>query len=151
MASRADETRDVHVVPAGVHDKHFVARDRVDLARARRVLEPGLFLDRQTIHVGAHHDQRPFAVLEHGNDTRTTDAFGHLEARQAQLHGHATSRLMFDRRQLGIAVEMIEQRRQVLVVVSLYGVGKFVAQCGQGDKQGQEACGALDHRVPRFR
>ena len=55
---RADKPGDMHVVAAGVHDRHrlAVAVRGPDLAGIRQA---GCLLDRQRIHVGAQHDRRP--------------------------------------------------------------------------------------------
>ncbi len=116
---RTNQARNVHIVPTGMHDEHFISCDRVCLLCTRRVFEPGFFFYRQTVHVSSHHDQRPVTVLKHRDHAGATHAFGHVEASQAEFHGHASRRFGLNRRQLGITVEMIEQLGEVLVVVSL--------------------------------
>ena len=58
-----DQTGDVNVVAAGMHDKHFITIG-VDLLGPRRISEPGFFLHGQTVHIGPEHHQGALAVLK---------------------------------------------------------------------------------------
>ena len=133
LPRRANQARDVHIVTAGMHRVDQVARDRVFLLLARGVLESRFFLDRQAVHVGAHHHRRAIAVFQHGNDAGAADVLGHVEARDTQLLGHALRGFRLDERQLGIAMKVVEQRPQIRVVIFLNGVAQF----GRGDGNGQ--------------
>jgi hypothetical protein len=127
---RTNQARNVHIVPTGVHDEYFVARDRIYLLCARLVLEPGLFFYRKPVHIGSHHDQRTVTILEHCDNTSATHALGYVEARQTELHGHPPRRFCLNCRQLRIAVKMIEQRCKVLVVVTLDAVAELGGEYG---------------------
>ncbi len=96
LPGRADQARDMHVVPAGVHGKDFVPGDRVDLRLTRSVLETRLLLDRQAVHVRTHHDERTIAILHHCDNAGAADVFSDLEASRTQLRGHARRGVMFD-------------------------------------------------------
>jgi hypothetical protein len=80
---RADEPGDVHVVAAGMHDRHRLAvavRD-FDLAG---IGQAGRLLDRQRIHVGAQHDGRPCTVAQEPDDTGLPDCRRHVVTCGAQ-------------------------------------------------------------------
>src|SRR3546814_15006698 len=47
--------------------------------------EPGLFLHRQRVHVGAHEDRRTVAIFEQADDAGAADLLGHGKARVAQM------------------------------------------------------------------
>ena len=65
---RADEPGDVHVVAAGMHDRHRLAVAFRDFDRAG-IGQAGRLLDQQRIHVGAQHDGRPCTVAQEPDDT----------------------------------------------------------------------------------
>ena len=60
----------MHVVSAGVHHAGHGAR----------VVEPGLLLHREGVHVGTKHHDRAVAAGQHADDARAADRFGDLEA-----------------------------------------------------------------------
>ncbi|MNC39289.1 hypothetical protein D3C75_879400 [compost metagenome] len=108
----------MHVVTAGVHDGLF-GPVAVDLTRGRGVGEAGVFGQRQAVHVGADHDGRTGPVLEHCDHARPADAGRDLIAQGAQFPRHAGGGLDLHARQLGVAVEVVEQGAEVGVVVGL--------------------------------
>ncbi len=124
-ARHADEGRDVHVVTAGVHDVHFLARV-VFRHHLARIGQAGFLLDRQCIHVGAHEHDRAVAILHHADDAVTgqprlvifADVIGHLAAGGFEFLRDQLGRALFLGRQLGMAMHVLvnrEQRRQLLV------------------------------------
>jgi hypothetical protein len=132
----SDQARDVHVVAAGMHDEDLVARDRVDLLVARFVRQAGSFFDWQTVHVGAHHDQRPAAVLHHRDNAGAADPLRYLEASCAKFGSHSPSGLHFDQRQFRVAMEVIPECAKVRVVIFLDAVSQFV--CGNRESKDQQ-------------
>ena len=111
-------------MPAGMHDRHHVAGDRVLLHHLRCVFQTGLFLHRQAIHIRPHHHHGAVTVFQHGDDTGTAHPFGDVKAGVSQLPGHACRSLVLYQRKLRIAVKMIEQHAQVGVVVGLDGLAE---------------------------
>ncbi len=63
----------MHVVTAGVHDVHFFARIILCHYLAR-VGQPGFFLDRQRIHVGADEHDRSVAIFHQADDAITGES-----------------------------------------------------------------------------
>ena len=126
LAGGSDESGDVHVVAAGVHDRLFDPGG-VDLAGDRGVVETGPLLDGQAVHVGAHQDRRSLAVLKHGDDAGAADAGGHLIAERAEFAGHAGGGHVFEPGEFRVAVEVVEQVRQIGVVVGLDGRSQILA------------------------
>jgi aminopeptidase N len=84
---RADQARDVHVVPARVSHRH-VPSAGVPPADGARVRQAGLLLDGQRVHVGAQHHRRPGAVAEHADDAGAPDVLGDLETERPQGRRH---------------------------------------------------------------
>jgi hypothetical protein len=113
---RAHHRRDVDIVPTGVHHRLFDARD-IHLGDGRGIGKAGVLTQRQTVHVGPDHYQRPVAVAEHADHARATDALGHLETGSAQLLGESSRRFVLTKRELGMAVEPNEQIGQRGLVV----------------------------------
>ena len=72
---RAREPGDVHVVPAGVHDRDLVA---VGVGRRRRagIRQAGRLADRQRVHVGAQHHRGTVTVAQHADDAGAPHARG---------------------------------------------------------------------------
>ncbi len=128
LSCGTDETRDVHVVAAGMHDRHHVAGDRIALPRLRRIRQARFLFYRQAIHVRAHHHQRTVPVLEHGNDAGAAHLFRHVEAGGTQLLRHPLRRAEFHERQLGVAMKMIPETGQVVVVVLLDALGQLACR-----------------------
>ena len=117
---RPDEHRHVDVVTAGVHDRDL-APALVDLHCRRRVGEPALLADREPIHVGTHEHEGTFAVSEQADDAGAPDALGHVDAELPQLPGEPLRRLPLEEGELGMAMEMLEEGAEMLVVVLFDG------------------------------
>jgi len=79
----ADEPGNVHVVAAGMRDRHRVpvAVRNPDFAG---IGQAGLFLDRQRIHIGAQHDGQPLAVAQQPDDAGLADRRRHVVTGGAQ-------------------------------------------------------------------
>jgi hypothetical protein len=92
----ADEARNVHVMAAGVHHGNDIARDRILLCCFRGIRQSGFFLDRQAVHVGAHHDQGPRTVFQDRDHAGAADVFGDGKACGTQLLCHAGRGLVLD-------------------------------------------------------
>ena len=135
----------MHIVAAGVHRENFVAGNRIDLLRARGIRQPGFFLNGQPVHIGPHHDQRPLAVFQHCDHARAANALGHVETGETEFHRHATGRFMLDRGQLGVAMKVIEQVSEMLVVVLLNYIAQIARVRGHTDNDCQKAEYAFGH------
>jgi hypothetical protein len=101
---RAREPGDVHVVAAGVHHP-------VGLAG---VVEPGLLVHRERVHVGAQEHRRALAVPEHADDAGLPHPRRDLEAGRLQARGGDTGRPLLLHRQLGVPVHVLVERLQVV-------------------------------------
>ena len=108
---RADEPGDMHVVTAGMHDRHRlpVAVRGSDLAG---IGQAGCLLDRQCIHVGAQHDGRPFAVAQEPYDAGLADRRRHVVTGGAQPLRCQSGRPGLLHRQLGMGVHVGVKRLQ---------------------------------------
>jgi hypothetical protein len=116
----------------------------VHLARCRRVRQAAPLLDGQAVHVGAQQHGRAFAVAQDRDDAVTTDAFGDVIAERANFRGEALARLDFFAGELGIAVEVLEQRRQPLAVVGRDVIAQRRVRCVRFDGHGQAGDGDRD-------
>ena len=133
-----------------MHDRHDAAGRRVLLRHRRCVREPRFLLDRQRIHVGAHHDRRAVAVLQARNDTGTADALGHVEAGGPELGGHTPGGFVFGERELRVRVEVLEQRLEVGGVVRADRIGELIGRCRAGSErreQRQQGAKTRFHRL----
>ena len=74
---RADEPRDMHILAAGMHDRHRLPAAIRGLELARKG-QAGRLLDRQRIHVGAQHDRRSCAVAQESDDAGLPDRRRHV-------------------------------------------------------------------------
>lgn len=76
-------------------------------------------MDRQRIHIGPQTDylaRLRLAPADHANDARAPDAFKHLvAAKRAQLLSHDARRAVSIEQQLGMFVEILTPRGDVLV------------------------------------
>ena len=103
--SRPEQARDVHVVAAGVHDRHRVAVRvrRDDLARIR---QPCRLLDRKRIHVGPKEHRRAFTVAQHTNDSGSPEVCTHFVAVIAEPRRHLRRRHGLLMGELGMGVQL---------------------------------------------
>ena len=150
IARRAHQAGDVDVVPAGVHHIDLVAVP-VELLRTGGVGQAGLFLHRQTVHIGAHHYQRARAVLQHGHHAGAADTLGHIVARCTQLLRQARRGFLLHHGEFRIAVKIVEQALEMTVVILLHRIGQGVGLRGSGKcenrgqrKGGRQRQGAAD-------
>ena len=112
-ARRADETGDVRVVRAGVHDRVFAPGD-ILADHGARVGQAGFLLDRERIHVGADEHRRAGAVFHHAHDAEAADLLGDFAADGAQFLGDDPGGAHLGERELRVQVEVLvdlEQRR----------------------------------------
>jgi hypothetical protein len=80
FASRAQQNGHVQVVAAGVHHAHLLSLRVGGLHRAG-VIQAGLFLHRQRIHIRANQQTRPRAILHHRDYAKSLSAvrvFAHM-------------------------------------------------------------------------
>ena len=111
-ARRAEKRSHVQVVPAGVHHAHLVA-GVVLHANLAGVRQACVFRHRQRVHVGAHQDHWPGAVLHERHDAVAaravrifTDVFGYVVAGFPQLGGEKRRSTLFVMRKLGVLVKI---------------------------------------------
>jgi hypothetical protein len=130
---RADPGGHVGVVPAGVHDSALDAREAGASGPAGEG-EAGLLLDRERVHVGAQHHDRPVAVAEQGDDPGPADAGGHVEAEPPRLLGQQARRSGLLHAELGILVQVSIQSDQVRQVLA-YRLIELLGERGGGDRR----------------
>ena len=119
LARRSDHRCNMHIMAAGMHYRHFKAIDP-DLLHRGGIGKSRTLLHRQTVHVGAHENDRAIAVFHHAYHTRATNLVGHHHAgHRTQLFSHTRAGFILAERQFGIAVEMVPQGCQRLVIVCL--------------------------------
>ena len=136
---RTHQAGNVDIVAAGVHHECLLP-GVIHLLCPGGIGQAGLFLQRQTIHVRAHHHQWPRPVLQQGHHPGAADTLGDLEPRLAQFRGQARSGLDLHAGQLGILVEMGKQRAEVTLVIGGDQLGEFAGRCrvGEDSKAQQE-------------
>ena len=110
---RADPGRHVDVVPAAVGDEGRLAAILALLVRG--VGQAGLFLHRQGVELGAHHDHRSGAVAIDGDDTGAADMLGHVEPIGAHLPGQHGGRSGLVEAELRVGVDVLVKRVQVRI------------------------------------
>ena len=69
----------MHVVAAGVHDRHFDAI-LIEAAHSARIIQPGGFLDGQPVHVRAEEDNSARSIVKDTNHTGLPDILVYQEA-----------------------------------------------------------------------
>ena len=106
---RPQNRRHVHIVSAGVHDRNIVSCIifGADLAR---IGQPGLLFHRQRIQFGAQHHRRPCAILQDGNNARSTHVFGNLVAKSSQPSRQLRRGLHFVRREFRVLMNIKVKR-----------------------------------------
>ena len=143
LPRRADQRGDVHVMAAGVHHRLLDA-GAVGLPGARWIGDAGALLQRQAVHVGAQHHRRPGAVAQQGDDAVAADAGRHLVAERAQLARHPRRGLHLAAGQFGIAMEMIEQGREIGTIVARHRIAQRVVLGGGDPRHGEQHCAHRD-------
>jgi hypothetical protein len=154
---KSEQHGHVDVVPAGVHDAHVCALG-IGGSGVTRVLEAGLFLDRQPIHVGAHQQSLARTILQDGDEAVrlrfvpiAAHALGDFVAELAQICSQLRGGLALLVRQLGVAVQVlvgIEQRRhqrvhsRIFLLGREWQAGECVERCEQ---KGSQSDHAADH------
>ncbi len=103
----------VHVVAAGVHQRHPAALGVLG-GRGARVRQAGRLGHRQPVHVGAQHHRGPVAVAQHAHDARAPDPGAHLEPGRAQPLGGDARRALLLEGQLGVAVQVTVEGRELV-------------------------------------
>ncbi len=109
---RADERRDVDVVAAAMHDLDGLA-PVVLAGRDARVGQPGLLLQRQSVHVGAQEHRGSLAVLQHRDHAGLADSGRHLVAERAKLFGQLRRGAHFLIAELRIAMQVLVEHSQL--------------------------------------
>ena len=106
----------------GMHDWHFKAID-TDLSDGRAVGEARTFLHGQSVHVRTDQHDGTIAIFQHADNAGSANLFRHDHARHgAQFLCHTGSGLIFAERQFRVAVEMIPQAGERLVIVCFHGI-----------------------------
>ena len=138
LPRRADQGGDVHVVTAGMHDR-LLDPVAVDLTRGRGIGQAAGLLQRQAVHVGADHHRRAVAVAQHRDHAGATDAGRDVIAEGGQPGRHDAGGADLHPRQFGMAMEVVEQGREVGAVVLLdrRRQGAVLGRGGQGGGQGK--------------
>ena len=98
----------------------------------RRVVEPGLLVHRQPVHVGAHHHRGPVAVLQQRDDAGAADPLVTSKPASRSSRARRAAVCVLHHRQLGMPVEVEEQLSQVGVVVRLHLGGEAVGRHHRG-------------------
>ena len=107
---------------AGMHDGHFKAIN-TDLSYGRAVGEARAFLHGQSVHVRTDKHDGTIAIFQHADNAGSANLFSHDHARHgAQFLCHPGGSLIFAERQFRIAVEMIPQAGERLVIVCFDGI-----------------------------
>jgi hypothetical protein len=127
-AGQADEVRHVQIVPTGVHHPGPRAVGRGDL-HGRGIREAGLFGHRQSIQLGAKHDNGPAAILQDADDPVAADAGRYLEADGLELSGDARCRFHFFKRNFRMAMKMFVERNELVDLL----LSPAVHICSRGD------------------
>ncbi len=110
---RANQASGVHVMPAGMRNGDSAA-GRIDGYSGARVRQARSFSDRQRVHIGAQHDHRSIPVAQHRDYASASDASGDVETQGFERGHHGGGRVMFLHRQLGVAVQVAIQLRDLL-------------------------------------
>jgi hypothetical protein len=98
------EPGDVHVVTARVHDTLGLAR----------VVEAGLLLHRQRVHVCAQHHRRTVAVSKQTDDTPLPHTDRHVQSGSLQPLRRQCGRTLLLHRQLRMSMYVLVERLQVV-------------------------------------
>ena len=99
----------MHVVAAGVGDRHFAAVGPRG-GYGARVVHAGVLFDGQRVQFGPEQDGRPGAVGQDAYHAGAADAGLDAEAAGLQLPGDALGRAVLLVRQLGMAVQVLIER-----------------------------------------
>ena len=110
----------MNIMTTGMHDRHFITLT-ITLCRYGCIGQATVFLYRQAIHVSSNQQSRPFAIVDHTNNTCATDPFGDFNTQLPKFTGEALCRLVFKKTQLRIPMEPDKQFFQMGCVVVLYG------------------------------
>lgn len=111
----AEQRRDMHIVPARMHNRLL---DAVLILHAHltRVVEAGLLLDGEGVEVGAQQHGLAVSVAERGRDAVAADARVHDElgggkgvflAEELELGGDAGGGFFFEGGEFGVRVEVL--------------------------------------------
>ena len=113
FTGHAEQHRHMNIVTASVHHADVLALG-ICGAHSRCVIEAGLFLYRQRIHIGANQHARSSAILQNGNHTvglRAILVFAHAlrngVPQLAQFCCEQRRRLFLVVRKLGVAMQML--------------------------------------------
>ena len=98
----------MHIVPTSVHHEYLITVG-INLLGTRRVRQSRFLLNRQTVHIGPEHDQRPFAIFQQRNNPGTAYIAMHPIAERRQLICQSGRGLMLHRRELGVLVKVEKQ------------------------------------------
>jgi hypothetical protein len=141
---RSDPARHVDVVTAAMGDEHLPPVP-VGLVAAR-IIETGLFLHRQAIEFGAHHDGGAVAVLVDRNQPGLADILGDLEAERAHLGGEPGGRFHLLKRKFRMGVEFLVKRIELRIVARERRLDRLfeidnVELCMGRQQAGRNQCG----------
>ena len=106
---------------AGVHDRDIIAL-RVFGGDRARVRQPGLFFDRERVHVAADENGGARAVLEHAYDAVFSDVSRYFVAGFLQLLGDASGSFFFLEGKLGMGVKVFVEGEEVGKVLGDVGL-----------------------------
>ena len=101
----ANQPRHVQVMTAGMHDRNGLART-VECGLCAGVRQPGLFSNRQSIHVRTEHDGWPVAIAQQPYHPSLANAVGHLVSRATQPVRGDSCRARLLHGELGVRVDV---------------------------------------------
>lgn len=113
QAGGTGQPGDVHVMSAGVHDRHLIAVV-VDAGLGAGVVESGGLLDREGVHIGAQHDRRTDAIAQHAHHACPADAGGDLESRLPQPFGRLLGSAVLLEGQLRVGVQITVEGPEII-------------------------------------
>ena len=122
---RADPARHVDVVAAAMSDE--VSRPFQICLVVAGIGQAGLFLHRQRVELGAHHDGRSSAVLVDRDQPGLADFLGDLEADRAHLGGELGGGLLLLEGDLGMGVDVLVERVELRVVALEGGLDRLIS------------------------
>ena len=116
----------MNVVAASVHHRYLVA---VQIGGGDRagVRQPGLFSDRQGVHVGPQQHGGSVTVVQHPDHAGAADTLVHLVAEAAEPRGHLGGGVVLLVRQLRVLVQVA-----VEVLLPPSGVVQATENAGNG-------------------
>jgi len=137
----AQQPADVGVVAAGVGDVGFAAVIERDLLAAG-VVQAGVLLHRQAVHVAAEHHHRAVAVFQHRRHAGAADAGVHLVAQFFEALADQFGGFGLLEAQFRVGVQVFEGAHQAVGL----GFGQFGDALGGVGQGGGGHCGEYEDR-----